>query len=162
MAEVLKVIEIPVPALERRRITHHAGIAASVGAGYLVNEFAGEYVARLRGAINWDKALTKGITKSAVSGFMLLLATQVKGAALKAAFEFAGYAGLGSILLDVLAAMYPGGIPGIAAAMALRGRAAAPVRRAITQIAPGVTLPLLSIAPVEQKPKTPTTPTPSI
>jgi len=133
------IIEAPVPPLEKRTIPEHVGIAASAGVGIITNTFVGEYVAKRWNLTGWNRAFYLGIIKSIISGFMLFLSTQVKASGLKTFFEFAGYAGLGTILPDIIAAMYPGGITGMAAMLAVRGMAAAPVQKAITKVAPAVT-----------------------
>jgi hypothetical protein len=129
---VAAYIEKPLPPVEARSITDHLIVGGATATGIFLNQFVAEYIAQTQMATGMKAVAIKGIAKSIVSGIMLFLSTQVKGARLKAFFEYMGYGGLGTLILDVAQAIYPGGVTGAAATLALRGKMAAPVQRALT------------------------------
>jgi hypothetical protein len=125
-------IEKPLPPVEARSITDHLVVGGATASGIFLNQFVAEYIAQTQAATGMKAVALKGITKSIVSGITLFLSTQVKGARLKAFFEYMGYGGLGTLILDIVQAVYPGGVTGAAATLALRGKMAAPVQSALT------------------------------
>jgi hypothetical protein len=125
-------IEKPLPPVEARSIVDHLVVGGATASGIFLNQFVAEYIAQSQAATGTKALFIKGVAKSIVSGITLFLSTQVKGARLKAFFEYMGYGGLGTLILDIVQAIYPGGITGVAATLALRGKMAAPVQRALT------------------------------
>lgn len=158
---VAAYIERPLPPVEARSITDHLVVGGATATGIFLNQFVAEYIAQTQMATGTKAIAIKGIAKSIVSGIMLFLSTQVKGARLKAFFEYMGYGGLGSLILDIAQAIYPGGITGAAATLALGGKMAAPVQRALTAarlggiapaLLPRTAAPLPRLAPLAPAP----------
>lgn len=145
-------------AMERRTITDYVyPILGSMG-GILTGEFFGEWAGKAANKTGWDLAWLKLFVKGLFGGAMLYLSRGVAGAKAKEALSFAGASCIGSWVLDALAAAYPGGIPGLAAALTLK--------RAATAVAPVMptlqkAVPFSLTAPVAPAPTAAPSPTPA-
>jgi len=105
--------------IEFERIKTPLTGALGVGTGAAVGELTSETAVRV-GKLTGNKRLgVKAILKGVVGGVMWFLGRRTVG--LTSLFlETASYGSWGSILLDVIARLYPGGVTGAAQAIALR------------------------------------------
>lgn len=143
MAEEIKV----------RTLKEYAGYVVGIGTSISINEFMGEYVAQARAATGWERFFCKAIPKGIFSGILLYLSRQVKSPYTAKILDYMGMAGLGTIFLDFINAAFPGGIIAAAAALALRGKATAPIGAALARIGPiTITPPLTAPAPLRVTP----------
>lgn len=94
---------------------------AGAGIGLAGTDYAAEFTARATGQIGWNKAAVKGVVKGIIGLLCFGVGLKVRGAWSIFAKVMA-YAGWGGIVPDILAAQFPGGIPGLAerAAVAVR------------------------------------------
>jgi hypothetical protein len=130
-----------------KKITDHLGIIGSSMAGLVAAEFVGEYAAKATGKTGWDLAWIKLIAKGGLGGALIWLSTKLAEPKYKGYLEGMGYTCIASWILDALFAAYPGGIPGLAAALTL-SRAPAAVAPAVPTMLRAVTpLPPLAPAP---------------
>jgi hypothetical protein len=132
-----------------KKLSDHLGIIGSSMAGLLAAEFVGEYTAKATGKTGWDLAWIKLIAKGGLGGALIWLSTKMAESKYKEYLENMGYTCIASWILDALFAAYPGGIPGIAAALTLR--------RAPAAVAPAVPTMLRAVSP---SPLTPLRPAP--
>lgn len=109
--------------MEKKTFREHFGLALSTGLGVLSGEFFGEYGAKVSGYTGWNRTGLKGIIKAVWGAFWLFLAGKVTDPKIAKYMEMAAYGSMGSIIMDIIAALYPGGIPGLATMLALRGKA---------------------------------------
>ena len=102
------------------------GTGAGLGAG--AGELAGEFAARMAKQTGWAKFGIKAAVK-AVIGALLYGASYMTGGVLSYLIKMAGFGSFGGIVIDLIATIYPGGIPGaaekIAAAVSGAGAKAA-------------------------------------
>jgi hypothetical protein len=136
--------------IKLRKFQEYAGYIIGTGTSICVNEFIGEYVAQARAATGWDRFFSKAIPKSIFSGILLYLARQVKSPYTAKILDYMGTAGFGTVFIDLMNALFPGGITAAAAALALRGKTAAPVGAVLQRIGPITVTPTpapLQVAP---------------
>jgi len=106
-----------------KRWTEHAKGAAGAGFGLITSELVSEFTARALGATGTAKLGVKAIMKILIGGIFLGLISFVP-AGWGIFFLVAAWSGMGSILIDVINAMYAGGILRIAEVGATRVRGA--------------------------------------
>lgn len=95
-------------------------IGAATGLG--VSDLLAEWTAKVTGQAGYMKAIIKTIVKAIVAMLFLTFGQRqgMKGKESQRTFLTIGaYAGLGSIVIDWIAAAIPGGIPGIAEKLSL-------------------------------------------
>jgi hypothetical protein len=103
------------------------------GAGLAVSELATEYATRLLGYTSYAKATVKTLGKIAIGTLTLgASAKWAKSPDWKFFYQASALAGMGSSLLDWIAAYYPGGIPGIATRLAVTSRVMTVGTRTVT------------------------------
>ena len=103
----MRRLEMMIPYQYREQVVG----ALSAGVGLGISELAAEFTARTTGLTGYTKAGAKTLVKGIIGGLFY-------GMRLKAA----AFASWGSILLDWLYAVYPGGIPGLAERFAVTVR----------------------------------------
>jgi len=88
---------------------------ATTGAvtGLALPTLAAEFTSRATGQTGWNACGVKALVKTVIGVPIYLLSGRLEGAAAMFAEMFA-YTSWGSIILDVVLAAYPGGIPGLA------------------------------------------------
>lgn len=89
--------------------------------GVAVSTLAAEWVSRSTGQVGWNAAGVKAVIKSAL-GLVFYLVSGRVGEAAAMFCEIFAYTTVGSIILDVALAAYPGGIPGLAEDWAITAR----------------------------------------
>lgn len=91
-----------------------------------VGVLSGEFTNRLAGTTGWKGVAVKGVTKGVVGTALYFGAQKLsdKGRIDMAFFtELAAYSAMGSIIPDVVASLYPGGLQGVAEDMATTAKA---------------------------------------
>lgn len=92
------------------------GLGAGTGAG--VGELAGEFVAKTAKQTGWAKFGIKAIVKG-ILGAVLYGASYIFGGIPGYFIRMMGFGSFGGIAIDLIAAIFPGGIPGIAEKLAV-------------------------------------------
>ena len=96
----------------------HISSALGTGVGLATTEYLSEFAATVARLSGWLKFAVKGLIKGVVGIIALVLSARIPG--LWAVFmECFGYGSLGGILLDLIAAIRPGGVAGAAHATAM-------------------------------------------
>ncbi|MEM4976252.1 MAG: hypothetical protein QXT64_02890 [Desulfurococcaceae archaeon] len=114
--------------------------AAGVGTGAALGEFVSEFGTRAAGLTGNAKLGVKAIVKALV-GAIAWFVSERTGGMWSFFAETMAYGSWGSILLDLIARAYPGGVPGLAETAALRLRGVAVTARAVAarmEVAPKV------------------------
>jgi len=94
---------------------------AGAGAGVAIPTLLGEFTSRATGQAGWSACGVKAGVKGVVGLLAYLLSGRLSEAGAMFAEIFA-YTSWGSVIMDVLLAVYPGGIWGIAESMAVSVR----------------------------------------
>lgn len=109
---------------EERRLETHIKAATGAGVGLITSELLSEFITRAAGLTGTAKFGGKTLTKIGIAALFLAL-IPVAPVGLGLFLLVAGWSSLGSILVDLIAVVVPGGIPRIAERAALSLRAAA-------------------------------------
>lgn len=110
------------------------------GTGISVGTLGAEIVNKYTGQTGWYACGVKAGVKSAIGALTYFLSTKFSDGNASAAFfaEMIAYGAWGSIFLDVFAALYPGGLAGLAddfiGAGASAGIAARPITRELRRL----------------------------
>ena len=92
------------------------------GAGMSVAEFISEFVARVTGQVKWAKVGVKGVVKGLLGVLFFFASTKLPGL-WSLGMEISSYGAFGSIIPDVIFAVYPGGVVGLSETAAVSVRA---------------------------------------
>lgn len=93
--------------------------AIGVGVGYLASDFAGEYVARASNQTGWTKTGIKAAVRL-VFGVLGIFAGNMTSGALSVFLFMFAVGALAGILVDILEAVVPGGVPSLTTSMVSR------------------------------------------
>lgn len=96
--------------------------ALGAGTGLVVAELPAEYAVRVTGQTGYVRAGVKTLVKVAVGAILLGISGATRSPMWSLFAKVGAFAGMGSSLLDWIAAYYPGGIQGIAGALAVTTR----------------------------------------
>ena len=141
------------PPIERRTIRDHLALWATGAGGLASGEFWAETVARKAELSGWTRTFWKGVVKSLWGAIWLYLATKVTDLRTRRYLEHVGYGSTFGIIFDIFDAIYPGGLSGIIAVLALRGK---PARKALPRLRKAVTPTTTTARPVRIVRATPT------
>lgn len=97
-----------------------AGVGGA-GAGASLSTLFAEFTSRASGQVGWASCAVKGVVKIVVGLLSYGIGTRLNGLGTMF-FEIFSYTSFGSILMDVIVAAYPGGIPGLAEDWAVTAR----------------------------------------